>query len=26
MWIAMLLLGIACFAVLATFTWACEKL
>lgn len=26
MWIVMLLIGIACFALLAAFTWACDCL
>jgi hypothetical protein len=26
MWLGMLMLGVACFAVLAAFTWACDRL
>lgn len=26
MWLGMLLLGVLCFAVLAAFTWACDRL
>lgn len=26
MWMGMLMLGVACFAALAAFTWACDRL